>query len=286
MVRRAFAAGVLLLLSHLYLVHARDVFAQTQSETAASPASAVSKFVGTWTEDLSRRKGAAQILTFRRTGNGGLEELRGSELRPVSQPVNFTGKPYQIDESKNLIAWKQIDSNRFEREIYSGRRLLSPRRIQLSADGKTLTEETAATGAAGEKFVTTIVFQRASGDQGLVGLWKAQSVKNTIPPQVTYEAVGSNGIKMTTRGGNPITVTATLDNKPAPVVGDAVISGTMNAVRQVDASTLEFTQSRRGTVSGKSVRTVSPDGKTMTVTTTNYGPNASKEPVVAIFIKQ
>lgn len=72
--------------------------------------------------------------------------------------------------------------------------------------------------------------------------------------EVVYEAVGANGLKITTRSGNANTVTVMLDAKPVPVVGDAVISGTMIALRRVDESTLEFTNSREGTVTGKSVR--------------------------------
>jgi hypothetical protein len=251
-----------------------------------APASPVAKFAGTWKEDLSKRKGEFQRLTFRGSAGGGLEELRGSELRPLVQPVNFTGKPYGVDGSANTIAWKQIDPNRFERALYNSGRLLNTRRLQLSADGRTLTEETEATSPSGQKIVTTVVFRRASGDKGLVGLWTPESSKSSTPPEVVYETVGANGLKISTRLANPSTVTAMLDGKPVPVTGEAVISGTMTAAKQLDASTLELTNSREGTVTGKSVRVVSADGKTMTVTTTQLGPNASKEPQVSVFVKQ
>ena len=257
--------------------------AKPQGTVSGSP---VSKFVGTWKEDLSKRQGELQGLTFRRSGNGGLEELRGSELKPLVQPVNFTGKPYAIDGSANTIAWKQIDQNRFERGLYTSGRLLNTRRLQLSVDGQSLTQETEAIGPSGQKIVNTIVFRRASGDKGLAGVWKPQSSKVSSPPEVTYEVVGGDRIKVTTTGANPTMVTAPLNNTAVPVVGDAVISGTMTAVRLVDASTLEFTNSREGTVTGKSVRTVSADGKLMTVTNTQLGPNASKEPQISVFVRQ
>lgn len=286
MSRRAFALGNLALIPMVVLITNEATLAQSKTEGASSPA-AVSKFVGTWKEDLSKRKGSMLMLTFRRSANGGLEELRGSELRPLVQPVTFTGKPYAIDGSKNTIAWKQIDPNRFERAIYNAGRLLNTRRIQLSADGKTLAQETEAVEPSGQKSLDTVVFRRESGDQGLVGRWRAESSKSSTPPQATYEAVRSGGIKVTSiTAGNPTTITATLDSEPVAVTGDAVISGTMTAVRQVDASTLEFTGSREGTVTDKSVRVVSPDGRVMTVTNTQFGPNARKEPVVTVFVKQ
>jgi hypothetical protein len=283
MYRRAAAAALSL---PLFVLTSHQVtLAQTKPQTSSS--TSVAKFVGTWKEDLSKRKGVAQpALTFRQNAKGALEELRGSELRPLVQPVNFTGKPYAIDESQNTIAWKQIDPNRFERAIYSGSRLLNTRRIQLSADGKTLTQETEAPGASGAKDLNTVIYRRETGDKGLVGRWRAESSKTTRAPEAIIEGVGSYGIKVTTRGGNTTAFTVMLDNKPVGVVGDAIIPGTMTAVRPVDASTLEFTQSREGVVTGKSVRVVSPDGKTMTVTTTQYGPNASKEPTVSVFVKQ
>jgi hypothetical protein len=282
MCRRAAAA---LLLPLFVLTSGHITLAQTNAQTSSS--ASIAKFLGTWKEDLSKRKGVIQnTLTFRQNAKGGLEELRGSELRPLVQPVNFTGKPYAIDESQNTIAWKQIDPNKFERGIYSNGRLLNTRRIQLSADGKTLTQETEAAGTSGAKAVDTVVYRRETGDKGLVGRWRGESSKTTRAPEVTVEAVGSNGVKVTTRGGTPTTFTAMLDNKPVALAGDAIIPGTMTAMKQVDASTLEFTQSREGTVIGKSVRVVSPDGKVMTVTTTQFGPNASKEPVVGVFVKQ
>ncbi len=283
MFRTAVAASVLVPI--LVVLCGTPALAQSKPEPA-SPSTALAKFAGTWKEDLSKRKGELLTLTFRRGASVALEELRGSELRPLVQPVNFTGKPYAIDGSQNTIAWKQIDANRFERELYSAGRLLNTRRIQLSADGTTLTQETESIGPAGQKTVETTVFRRASGDKGLVGLWRPVSSKSSTPPEIIYELVASNGLKLTTRGIAPSTVTAMLDNKPVAIVGDSVISGTMSAVRQVDGSTLEFTTSREGTVTGRSHRVVSPDGKTMTVTTTQLGPNASKEPQVSVFVKQ
>jgi hypothetical protein len=130
------------------------------------------------------------------------------------------------------------------------------------------------------------VFRRASGDKGLVGVWRGESSKTNAPVEMVYEIVGSDGVKVTTRGANPTSYAAMLSSKPVAVIGDAVISGSMMAVRQVDGSTLEFTTSRDGTITGRSMRRVSSDGKLMTVTSTQLGPNAAKEPQVSVFVKQ
>src|SRR5277367_6806856 len=82
----------------------------------APAAPSLGKFTGTWKEDESKIKiSPSTTLKFRRDAQGNLEELRGSEARPLVQPVRFDGKPYPVDGSKNTIVWKQIDKNHFER---------------------------------------------------------------------------------------------------------------------------------------------------------------------------
>ncbi len=263
------------------LVAAGSSSAQTKEQ-----ASGVARFTGTWKEDVSKRQaGSIQNLVFRRNANGGLEELRGSELKPMVQPVNFTGKPYTYDgTSKNTIAWRQIDSNSFERDIFNAGKLLYTRRLRLSADGQTLTEATDLAMASG-KGTNTVVYRRTAGDQSLVGRWIAESFKTDLPPQMVIEAAGANGLKITSTNIDS-TITIALDGKPVPVVGLAVIPGSMVAARQTSPSTIEFSNSREGIETGKTVRTISADGKTMTVTSTELGANTGKDPFVQVFVKQ
>ena len=124
-----------------------------------------SKFVGTWKENASKRKiSPATTLKFRRDAQGNLEEIRGSEARPLVQPVRFDGKPYSVDSSKNTIVWKQIDKTHFERTISENGKLLTTRRIQISDDGKMLTEDTERTLVDGAKEVVTWQYRRTTGE--------------------------------------------------------------------------------------------------------------------------
>jgi hypothetical protein len=280
--KRAAAAAVIV------LVACSPALLLAQSSGSAS---LISRFVGTWKEDVSKRKVGAQAnLRFQRDANGGLQELRGPDVRPDVQSIVFDGQPHQIGTGRNRIAWKQIDPNTFERVLSDGAQTLTVRRIRISADGKTLTEATERKVADGRTLVNTVVFQRSSGESqgGLVGRWKPQSFDTNNPPVVKYEAVGATGLKFSEANNTPTdtTYTVMLDDKPVAVVGAAVIRGTMTAARQVDDHTIEFTQSRDGVVSGKNVRTVSADGKTLTVTTTTVGPNAGGEPSVSVFVRQ
>ena len=82
------------------------------AQPAPSPETVIKNFVGTWQENEAKRQiGSAFSLRFRQGPNGGLEELRGPEARPLVQPVRFTGQPYGTDDSKNTIA---LEAVRFE----------------------------------------------------------------------------------------------------------------------------------------------------------------------------
>jgi len=251
----------------------------------------IGRFAGTWKEDTSKRKvGAGPGLRFQRDAKGGLQELRGPDVRPEFQSVVFDGKPHVLGNGRNTIAWKQIDPNTFERVLSDGTgKMLTTRRIRISPDGKTMTEDVEVRMNDGRPSVNTTAYQRLSGDaQGLVGRWKAQSFKTNNPAVQKYEPAGTNGLKFSAANNEPTdtTYTVMLDGKPVPVVGAAVIPGTMTAARAVDDRTIEFTNSREGVVSGKSVRQLSTDGKILTVTNTTVGPNASTEPSVFVYVKQ
>jgi hypothetical protein len=230
------------------------------------------RFAGTWREIESKRQlGSMPALRFRTTPSGGLEELRGPEARPMVQPVSFDGKPRELD-SGNTIVWKQINPHRFERELRRGGKLMSTRQLEISSDGKTVTEKMDRQTADGKTNVTTSVFRRTSKEpSGLVGTWKLESLRNTIPAQVKYEPLGKNAMRVSNDLGT--TYTMTFDSKPVLVSGPAIIPMMVSA-KAVDEHTIETTHSREGTVTGKTIIKVSPDGKTLTMSTTNVGPNS------------
>jgi hypothetical protein len=235
------------------------------------------KFSGTWQENQSKRKiGSGAPLRFRQGANGQLEELRGPVEKPLAQPVNFGAKPYAIDGSQNTIEWKKIDANHFERKIYQGGKLLTTRRIEISADGKTMTEVTERSASD----IETATLKRTSGGQGLVGTWEPVSLKASKSAEVTISQDAS-GIKTVSDRG--VTQTLNFDGKPVAVVGPAVISGTMLAAKVKDANTIEITQSRDGVATGTGSVALSSDGKTLTITTKS---NAAKEPSVVVYEKR
>ena len=255
------------------------------SSLCFAQAPSLGKFVGTWTEDESKRSfGATETLKFRADAKGNLEELRGADARPLVQPIHFDGKPYTIDASPNSIAWKQSDKTHFERQLFENGKLLTTREIQLSDDGKALTEVTTRTLDGGKKQVITTKYHRTKAEgSGLAGIWQAEAYHSTVPTQWKYSMKGDQLMMVDNTG---VTIMLAPDGKPTDVTGPAVISGTMAALKPVSSDKLEIDQSRQGVATGKLTLTLSGDGKVLTMSAVNLAPNASSEPSVSVFMKQ
>jgi hypothetical protein len=255
-------------------------------QSSSAPASVIGRFAGTWKENEAKAKlGSAPGLRFRTSGDGGLEELRGTDAAPLVQPVHFDGKPYAVDSGKNTLAWKQTVPNQFERQIFQEGQLIATRRIKISNGGKTLTEETEQKLQDGTTSLVTVIYSRSSGEgSGLAGIWKPQSRHSNNPARITVSGAGANSLKWTNQTG--VTYTAALDDKPVSVTGPAVISGTMIAYKKIDDYTLASTSSRNGVVTGNGTLTLSPDGKVLTVTNMQVGSNVGKDPSVSVYEKQ
>jgi hypothetical protein len=245
----------------------------------------IARLSGSWKEDATKRKlGSMQKLRFRTTASGGVEELRGPETRPLVQPVSFDGKPHEIDSGIS-IAWKQIDAENYERLLWENGQLLSTRRIKISTDGKTLSEESERKRPDGTTVTGKMTFRRLSPEpKGLVGIWKAESIKNDSPVVLKYEPSGKDSVKVTGNLGQ--TYTLTFDGKPAAVLGPGMIPNMTIAAKPINDHTLETTSSREGVAVGKAMIVLSDGGKVMTVTSTQLGANNSGEPSVAVYEKQ
>jgi len=265
----------------LVFIPTLSCFAQSTSALV----SVTSRFIGTWRENEAKRSlGTAPQLKFQESADRGLEEIRGGPV-PAVQQVHFDGKPYD-QGSGNTIVWTQTGRNQFERQFSSRGQIASIRRIRISGDGKTLTEETERRQPDGKTSLATAVFTRSSGTGvGLAGTWNIQSLHSDNPEQVILSVAGLNSVKYL--NGQGVTYTAALDNKPVPVTGPGVMAGSMIAlIRQLDDYTIASTLSRNGVVTGNGTITVSPDGKVMTTTVTNAGPNANPVPSVRVWEKQ
>jgi hypothetical protein len=243
-------------------------------------------FVGTWKQNEAKGTlGSIVPLRFRRAADGSLEELRGPEARPVIHPVKFGIPAYKVPDSRYTIAWRQIDSEHFERQLFDDGRLTMTRNISLSGDGRTATEVIHLQAPDGKESTTTFAYIRSSGDpQGLVGVWKVESLRTSEPLELRIEPVGANALRFAGRVGN--TVTLTLDGKPAAIRGPAVITNLVSSAKILRANAIEETTVREGIITSATIWEVSEDGKTLTSTEKRVGATATDQPTVIVYERQ
>jgi len=140
----------------------------------------------------------------------------------------------------------------------------------VSADGKALTVKTTSHPMNNPQPVTststaTRVGMLPSGVHATSGSWKIDKVQESENGlTTTYK---SNGDQLTMSDPTGISFTAKLDGTDAPVNG--AYSYDTVSLKKIDAHSIEETDKRGGTVVEVSKMTVSPDGKKMTVVSTN-----------------
>ena len=242
-------------------------------------------FVGTWREDISTRKlnaAAFPELRFRKAADGSLEELRGPASASTAQPVIFDGKSRDLP-SGNAIAWKQLGPASFERTVTAKGQTMSTRRVSISADGTTLTEDI-ETKVGDGTVKSTAVYQRASGEAngGLVGTWKGISRTADTPVTLTFEAVGSNSLRLTGAGTS---TTMEINGPPVAPTGPGIGKGRTEQLRVISQSTLEGISATNGVETGRTRYELSTDRKTLRVIGSSAG-GAGPPAIEVVLVKQ
>jgi hypothetical protein len=135
-------------------------------------------------------------------------------------------------------------------------------------------------------------------DKSYFGTWRLNVAKSKFDPGPgpkeqtrIHEDRGAEGIRITTKGvGGTTTYTYKLDGMDVPVVNSAAPPNTKPgtiAIKGVDAFTVTFTQKNgEGKVTGTGTRTMSKDGKTMTITTKGTNPQGQPTSSNQVWEKQ
>ena len=141
------------------------------------------------------------------------------------------------------------------------------------------------------------VMGTAQSKDPFVGTWRLNIAKSKYSPgpppksQVaTYETAGqgykvSVKIEPATGSAQEWSYTSNLDGKDTPITGNNPNADT-NAVKRIDANTLESVMKKGGKVTTTQRNVVSADGKTRTVTTTGTDGQGQKVNNVAVLEKQ
>jgi hypothetical protein len=133
----------------------------------------------------------------------------------------------------------------------------------------------------------------AQAKDPVIGKWNMNIAKSKFSPgpapksaAIVFSASGADGVKAVFDGvadtGDKVhwEYTANHDGKDYPMTGNA--EGDMISLKRVNANSVETTYKLKGKVTVVNVRTVSADGKTMTVTT--KGTNAAGQKVDNLLI--
>jgi hypothetical protein len=136
----------------------------------------------------------------------------------------------------------------------------------LSADGQTLTDEFTGYQPDGSKLSVHYVYRRTAGGPGFAGTWDSESelVDAVITLQIQpFEgdglSIGNSQVKMTQ--------SFKLDGNDYPNLGPDAPPGLTSAGRRVSERSLEITKKSNGKVTGMQHIELSPDLKTLTMST-------------------
>ena len=136
----------------------------------------------------------------------------------------------------------------------------------------------------------------AAAPDPVIGTWQLNVSKSKFTPGPapksetrTYSQSGPSitlVIKRVGADGNEMTSQATyqLDGKDYPWTGDPSFDSL--SVKQVDSNTVKFTQKKAGKVVSTGSRTVSKDGKTLTLKSKGTTAKGEKSENVGVFDKQ
>ena len=134
----------------------------------------------------------------------------------------------------------------------------------------------------------------AQAPKGMEGTWKLNVAKSTFSPgpapksmTVTYSSVGTDGVKIVV-DATPATgaaqhweMTARYDGKDHPMTGNPLADTV--SIKRIDDLTGESTFKKAGKVTGTNVRTLSKDGKTLTITSKGTTEDGKPRSDVQVF---
>ena len=129
-----------------------------------------------------------------------------------------------------------------------------------------------------------------------LGTWKLNVAKSKYSPgpapksaMVTYEAVGDSvkrsGDTIAADGKkSSVAYTAKMDGKYYPATGSDLYDEI--SIKKIDDHNAEATMKRAGKVAANAKRSVSADGKAMTITVTGTNAKGEKVNIVSVYDKQ
>jgi len=233
-----------------------------------APASsfAQSPFDGTWRINLDQAKMSPTPSVF--SVNKGMYDCSSCSpkihVKADGQDQSVIGQPY------DTISVREIDAKSIAITTKKSGKTVSEQTRTVSDNGKTLTAKITGHPENSDETVSvevtaTRVGKAPAGANGTSGSWQNNKVNESENGLITTYKNSGDELSMSTPTG--VSYTATLDGKDYPVKGSYNYNSV--SLKRIDDRTMEETDKRDGKVVDVSRITVSPDGKEMTIVTTN-----------------
>jgi len=256
------------------------------AQDGAAPATNLEVFVGSWKENQPQSRpfiSSALTYTFTADPDGFITIGRGGvQLR---DRVRMDGREYQTpDVEGRTVSWVRANAALYRSTIKRDGTVVATGRWLLSEGGKHLRQETTPVRANGDADVNVIDYVRASGDgETLIGEWKPVSTRSALPDAFVITRVADELSVFYPKYGATV-YTMRPDGKRYALNGPNALPGATTSAQAVATRSLRRTTFREDRPTLETVMTVSPDGRTMTVTT--HAPDTPNEASVFVYEKQ
>ena len=240
----------------------RSLVAMISVLTMARFAMAQSPFDGTWRPD-PQRPGPGRPSDLIRLNDGEYECQ--SCKPPYRVKADGIGHPISGNPRFDSLAVQVVDDRRVTRIAKRKGTTVVESRVEVSADGQTLTERQILSDVGPRPVDLTIRSSRTApgptGSHRISGSWRLVETDLTNHDEDTDFLVSDRFLTMSDRLGRSFK--AKLDGTDAPYHGDAEFTSV--SVKQIDARTIEETDKNAGKTVKITRWTVDQDGKTMHV---------------------
>lgn len=233
-------------------------------------------FVGTWKLNVDKSSFTGDTMSF---------ASAGSEIKYSGGGLSYTFAPDGKERPGilgEMVAWKQVDDHTWEVTHKTNGRVTATEVLKLSEDGKTLDDRISGTRPNGEKFEDKSVYERSSGDSGLLGTWKSTKVQIGSPQSIELKDYEGDGLTFSSPS-EQFTFSAKFDGKEYPATGPTIPAGASGTLQRQGPLAFELVEIYKGKPFWKGTYTLSADKQTLTVA---GGMTGANEPITAVYERQ
>ena len=242
----------------------------------ATLSAAEDPFCGKWKLNLEKSKLTGELTKIQDLGGNKYKWTSGND----TDTITFDGTDQPVHDGRT-ISMTPEGSNNWKMVIKKDGRVLSTMTHTVSDDGKMQTIKGTSTKADGTTSDFDVKWKKVSGGSGLAGTWEQVDVKFTGPDEWEIEPYQGDGLTFNTQAEQD-KLSMKFDGKDYEEMGPNVPPGSTSSGKRVNAHTLAVVDKMKGEVTDHSTYTVSPDGKTLTLTIHDAG---QPKPITLVYDK-